>query len=200
MKKILRTLLVPGLCMTLVHQAQSQLRTPALFSELSQDIKKIIRDYPNQFSHLQGDVVEEKTQSTDYDVNFNVSGAEKSVITRYSAKGKPVVSWEATMLTTDDFEKASKEYNKLFKQFNHMAVKMDNGVTFYLQGDYETPLEQVKFSSAFLTFQKPEPAVQKMKLEVALHYELMEWKVKLLIYDRDREDDERGEMTDAEND
>ncbi len=170
-----------------------------MFNEVSQDIKKIIRDYPNQFSHLQGEVLEEKTQATDYEVNVKLAGEESSVITRYSSKGKPVVSWEATMLTTDDFDKASKEYNKLFRQFNHLSVKMDDGLTFYLQGEYEAPQEEIKFSSAFLTFQKPDVNVQKMKLEVAMHYELMEWKVKILIYDRDREDNERGDMIEEEN-
>jgi hypothetical protein len=33
-------------------------------------------------------------------------------------------------------------------------------------------------------------------VEVSLQYELMEWKVNLLVYDREREDHERGKIKD----
>lgn len=51
----------------------------------------------------------------------------------------------------------------------------------------------MKFTSILLS---PEPGLEllkKMKVEIILQaVEPMEWKVKLLIYDREREDDERG--------
>lgn len=196
MKKIVKTLCITGLSLGLVLSTNAQLSLAN--NNLGHDLKKIIRDYPNQFAHLQGPVMEEKTQVTDYELNFTIAGAESSSITKYSAKGKPVVSCEAVILTTESFEEASKKYRALYSLFNHMAVKMDNGVVFYLKGDYAKPVEEVKFSSSILMFEKPDMYVSKMKIEIAMQYEYMEWKVKFRIYEREREDEERGDMIDEE--
>ena len=195
MKTTVKTLLL-GLALGSCLYSGAQLHLPG--NALGQDFRKVIRDYPNQFSHLQGELLQEKTQSTDYDLNFRIQDAEASVITKYSAKGRPVVSWEAVMLTTESFEEARKKYRSMYTLFNDMAVKMDNGVTFYLKGKYETPFEEVKFSTSMLAFEKADPYVARMKVDVSLQYELMEWKVKVRIYDREREDEERGNQLDEE--
>ena len=71
---------------------------------------------------------------------------------------------------------------------------MDYGVTFYLKGKYIEPVEERNFTSALLSFELPDQITRKMKLEVSMQYELMEWKVKVMIYERDREDAEQGEV------
>lgn len=179
-----------------LFSSHAQLHLPG--NSLGQDFKKVIRDYPNQFSHLQGELLQEKTQSTDYDLNFRIDGAESAMITRYSAKGKPVVSWEAVMMTSESFEEAKKKYRSMYTLFNNMAVKMDNGVTFYLKGPYETPFEEVKFSTSVLAFEKADRYVSRMKVDVSLQYEMMEWKVKVRVYDRERDDTEQGNQVDEE--
>ncbi|RYY59709.1 MAG: hypothetical protein EOO05_12430 [Chitinophagaceae bacterium] len=196
MKKIVKSLCITGFSLVLVLSAKAQLQLPG--NALGHDLKKVIRDYPNQFSHLQGDVLQEKTQATDYELNFHIDGAESSIITKYSAKGRPVVSCEALLLTTEDFEEACRKYRSVYALFNHMAVKMDNGVTFYLKGDFQKPVEERKFSSSVLAFEKADAYVSKMKVEVSLQYEYMEWKVRFRIYEREREDSERGDMIDEE--
>ena len=44
------------------------------------------------------------------------------------------------------------------------------------------------------SFEPPtDTCLKKLKVELTLqYYEPMEWKVKVLVYDRDREDNERG--------
>ena len=98
------------------------------------------------------------------------------------------------MLTTDDFEEAKKKYRTLFTRLNHLPVKMDYGVTFYLKGKYAEPVEEKNFSSSVLTFELADRITSKMRLEVSMQYELMEWKVRLLIYEREREDTESGDL------
>lgn len=180
----------------LVLTSNAQLQLPG--NALGQDLRKLIRDYPNQFAHIQGDVLQEKTQATDYELNFRIDGAESSMITKYSAKGAPVVSCEALLLTTEDFGEATRKYRSVYALFNHMAVKMDNGVTFYLKGEYRKPVEELKFNNSILEFEKADLYVSKMKVEVSLRYEFMEWKVRVRIFEREREDTERGDMIDEE--
>lgn len=191
-KRIVKSLFFTGLSFALVFPATSQVRFPGT-SPLSSDMKKVIRDYPHHFASLQGAVIEENPQSVNYACNFQVDGAESSSITRYSSKDNDVFSWQALMLTTEDFETARKKFRSLFNSLNNLSVKMDYGDTFYLTGKYDSPVEEKKFTSVILTFEKADRIIQKMKLEISLQYEMLEWKVRVLIYEKDREDDEQGE-------
>lgn len=192
MKRIVKTLFFTGLSLALFIPSNSQVRFPGT-DQLSIDMKKVIRDYPRHFASMLGAVVEENPQSVSYHCSFKVRGAESCVITRYSSKANDVFSWQALMLTTEDFDEAKKKFRSLFNSLNNLAVKMDYGETFYLNGRYKAPSEDMKFASVVMAFQNPDQITHKMKLEISLQYEMMEWKVRLLIYEREREDDEQGE-------
>jgi len=53
-------------------------------------------------------------------------------------------------------------------------------------------MEEKKFAGSVLSPDKTLNGYTKLRLEISLQYELLEWKVKLLLYDREREDNERG--------
>lgn len=192
MKKTVKSLLLIVVISTHSLTSYSQLRLP-LANALASDIRTIIRDYPHQFSSLLGAIIEENPQTIHYDCTFKVAGAETSSIIRYSANNKKIYSWEALMLTTDDFEAAKKKFRALYLQFNQLGVKMDYGETFYLGGKYEAPVEEKKFNSVILMFENPDRNTYKMRLEISMQYELLEWKVRVLIYEHERDDDEQGE-------
>lgn len=192
MKRIVKTLFFTGLFIALTVPSFSQIRIPGA-NPLSSDMKKVIREYPRHFESLQGNVLEENPQSVNYACNFKVSGAESATITRYSSKANDVFSWQATMLTTEDFAEAKKKFHSLFNALNNLGVKMDYGETFYLNGKYEAPTEEMKFTSVVMAFQNADRITQKMKLEISMQYEMLEWKVRVLIYEKEREDDEQGE-------
>ncbi len=192
MKRIVKTLFFTGLSIALSFPSISQVRVPGA-NPLSSDMKKVIREYPHHFAGLQGTIIEENPQSVNYACNFKVSGAESATITRYSSKANDVFSWQATMLTTEDFGEAKKKFHSLFNSLNNLGVKMDYGETFYLNGRYETPKEEMKFTSVVMAFQNADRITQKMKLEISMQYEMLEWKVRVLIYEKERDDDEQGE-------
>ena len=193
MKKTVKFLLPLFVVSTLFHSVNAQLRLP-LANALASDIRKVIRDYPHQFSSLQGPVIEENPQTTSYECTFKVAGAENSSITRYSASNKKVYSWQALMLTTDDFEKAKEKVHALYRQFNQLGVKMDYGETFYLGGKYVAPVEEKRFNVVTLMFENPDRNTYKMRLEISMQYELLEWNGRILIYEHERDDDEQGDV------
>lgn len=157
------------------------------------DVKKVIEDYPNRFINLMGEVINQHPQSTEYYCNFKVNGAEEAFVTRYSAK-KEVCSWEALMLTTEHFEKAKQKFKSLYNQLQNMVVKFGD-ITYKLKGEYNTPHEAKKFTSVLFSFEPTNAVAAKLKIEVSMLYiEPMEWKVRLMVYDRDREDNERGQI------
>ena len=191
MKKSVKTLAFITITSFLFNSSTAQLKLPGINNGVAHDIKKVIEDYPNRFVHLMGEMVAEHTQSTDYQCNFNVNGAEESIITRYSAK-KEVCSWQALMLTTDNFEKAKQKFKSLYSQLNNLSVNTDKA-SFRLKGMYESPEEVKKFTTVLFSFEPTNESLKKLRVEISMQYiEPMEWKVKVLVYDREREDVERG--------
>ncbi|MDZ4794683.1 MAG: hypothetical protein SGI83_10420 [Bacteroidota bacterium] len=191
MTKSVKTLTLITILALLFNCSDAQLRLP-LVNAVGADIKKVIEDYPNRFINLMGEVKMENTQSTDYQCNFNVNGAEEATVTRYSAK-KEICSWEALMLTTENFEKAKQKFKALYNQLNHLSVDIAGTRNFHLKGKYEMPVEEKKFASVLFSLEPDNESVKKLRIEITLQaYEAMEWKVRVLVYDKDREDEERG--------
>lgn len=159
-------------------------------SGISEDIKKVIDDYPNHFNNITGELIINNPQSSEYQCNFKVDGAEECTITKYDGKDNTISSWQATMLTTENFNEAKKKFRFLYDQLNNLP---NNAM--HLKGKYEAPVEEKKFASVIFSFTPATESVKKLRVEVALEAQGMEWKVKVLVYDRDREDDERGNIS-----
>lgn len=192
MIKSVKSLVLITISTFLFSHADAQLKLPIL-NATANDVKKVIEDYPNRFINLMGEMITENTQSTDYQCNFTVNGAEEATITRYSAK-KEVCSWQALMLTTENFDKARQKFKSLYNQLNNLSVNTGGSKNFHLKGKYEAPQEEKKFAAVLFSFEPGGESVKKLRVEISMQYFApMEWKVKVLVYDKDREDDERGE-------
>lgn len=189
MKKTVKTLVFLTILFALPWALPAQLRLPVV-SGLAADIKKVIEDYPNRFINLMGEVKVQHEQSTDYFCNFTINGAEEAFITRYSSKREGVVSWEASMYTTDDFEEAKKKYKSLFNQLNNLGVVLGKE-HFRLRGEYAAPSDDNKFNTVLFVFDPAAADVKKIRVELSLQYKApMDWQVKILVYDKEREDDD----------
>lgn len=195
MKKSVKTLaLITILSLSLPGLTTAQLISVA-DNSIGADIRKVIEDYPNHFANLLGEVIIQNPQSTDYGCKLKINGAEECTITQYTSKDNSMFSWQALMLTTDDFAAAKKKYHALFMQLNNLDFKFGSQL-YHLKGSYDQPSEEKRFASAILSPGPADESVKKLKVEVSLEYEVMQWKVKILIYEREREDNERGNTTD----
>lgn len=194
MKKLVKPL-IWGLAIGLCLHANSQ-RNSNANADFGAEMKKVIRDYPHNYQSMRGNTLDENPQYSNYECSLKIPGAESVNISRYSSDQKEVYSWQAVMLTTEDFETARAKFKSLYARFNNMAVKMDYGVTFYLKGKYIDPTEERSFTSALMRFELPDGITKKMILEVTMQFEFPEWKVKILIYEKEREDNEQGETID----
>ena len=186
MKKSVKSLVLITITSLVFISAGAQLKLPVA-NPVANDVKKAIEDHPNHFVNLKGEMITQTPQTTDYACTFNANGAEETTITQYSSK-KEIYSWQALMLTTESFEKAKQKFKSLFNQLNNLAVTTSNQ-HYKLKGEYEQPDEKKKFSSVILS---AGPG-KNLKVEISIQaYEPMEWKVKIVVYDRDREDHEKG--------
>lgn len=179
----------------LQYPITGQLKLPVtVTSQLATDVKTIIKDYPNNFHNLTGELLKEHPQSADYQCTAPVHGAEENFITRYSAK-KEQCSWQALMLTTESFEKARQKFKSLYNQLNNLSADAGGAAPVRFRGKYEQPLEEKKFASVIFT---PDPATgqtAKLKMEISIQFHVpMEWQVRVMLYNREKEDEERGSI------
>ncbi|MDB5252215.1 MAG: hypothetical protein JWP27_1384 [Flaviaesturariibacter sp.] len=192
MKYPQRLLLAAALACSLSSFAQ--LKSPANASFRS-DIQKLVEDYPHGFATYRGATLEKNPQTTEYASKLTPSGAKGASITQYSAGARPVYSFQATMLETEEFEEASRKYKWLYTQLKGMNVRyvVDQ---YTLQGRYEAPDESKGFSTSTLTIFGPPSPLRKLKVEVSMQFEFPNWKVGLAVFEKEREDEEKGAETD----
>ena len=160
------------------------------------DIKKVVEDYPNRFANITGKLILQNPQSAEYECNFKINNAEESSITIYSADNKIICSWQALILSTDNFQEAKSKYKNIYNQLNNQAISMEGTGNFHLKGVYREPKEENKFSVSLFTINPMNENIKKLRVEVSLQYEIMEWKLRVLVYDKEKEDDERGSIKD----
>ncbi|MBK6936187.1 MAG: hypothetical protein IPH18_04355 [Chitinophagaceae bacterium] len=190
MKNLVKLLVTSTCCLLLAKPGNSQLKLP-LANGTGTDIRKVIEDYPNRFQNLSGQVRTIHAQSTDYECTLKITGAEECFITRYPDE-EDKCSWQAVLLTTENFEKAKQRFKSQYNQLNNISVTI-GGQAFKLKGDYVSPSEGMKFTSVLFSFNPDKEAVRKLKTELILEFSApAEWKVKLLVYDRERSDEESG--------
>jgi len=187
----------------IAFSAGAQLKFPSIKNSVATannairaDMQKIVADLPNQFASIKGEVINESPQSVEYASTLIPHEAQAATITEYSYNKKPVYSWQALMLTTEDFEAAAKKYKTLYNQVKGTSITFNANKSYYLQGNYEEPDESKDFLSSVLNFYTRDENVKKIKVEVNMQFEFPEWKVNLVVYSRDRDDDEQGNIFD----
>ena len=191
--KILRTSLIASVIVLYVSPARAQFRIPVTNNDLRHNLEKVIADFPQELSSIKGNMIERNPQTVEYATVLKFEGAEENTVTQYISS-KPVYSWQATVLTSEDFEEASKKYKWLCNQLKVMTINMGNGYTFSLNGDYEAPDDSKKFSISTYHLTPAATYMPKLKVEVGMQFYFPEWKVVLRVYQKEREDVERGDI------
>jgi hypothetical protein len=192
--KYKRTKLIAMGTLLLLTHANAQFKLP-VNNALRSDVQKLVAEFPHQFQNLKGDELEVNPQSVEYASLLKIDKAEECSIIRYSANKKPMYSWHAVMLSTEDFEEAAKKYKWIYNQLKGMNVTYTVD-KYTLKGTFEAPEESRKFMTSVLTVIAPPTPLQKLKIEVSMNFEFPEWKVTLDVFEKEKEDKERGEIED----
>lgn len=183
--------------MLITNSSNAQLKPPGSNPALKNDLQKVIADFNNGFAAIKGAVQSENPQTIEYSSQVQLNGAEECMITLYTG-AKPIYSFQAVMLTTEDFEEAAKKYKLLYNQLRGMTIKLNHDYTYSLTGDYDAPDESKKFSSTIMRLLPAATQLPKLKVEVSMQYYFPEWKVSLLVYEKEREDNDRGKKEEDE--
>ena len=162
-------------------------------NSLAGDIQKVITDLPNHFVNIIGEKINDVANGNNYYSKIVPAGAEECTITSFSSTNKPVFSWKAQMLTTEDFDEAKKKYRELYSQLNNKAILFYNE-THRLKAVYIAPTEEKKFAATIFNLAPQGDDANKLKVEITMQYHFMEWQVAVVVYNRDRADNEQGEI------
>ncbi len=181
-KRFLTGLFITFLSVT----ATAQLKLPVTNNDLRNNLQRVVADYSNNFKSIKGDVIASNPQTIEYESTLTYTGAEQNVITEFIDK-QPVFSWQAVLLTTEDFETAAKKYKWLAGQLKVMTLKFD-GYSFSLSGKFQEADESKKFSSSQYVLTPAAVALPKLKIEASLQFYFPEWKVTLTVFQKERED------------
>lgn len=162
---------------------------------LQTDIAKVISDYPNGFRNISGDQVVDNPQTTEFDSKISVKDAVKCRVIKYSSATKDIYSWEAEMLKTDDFEDASKKFKAIYNSLQHLSVNI-NGANAVFKGEYIKPSESIKFTTVVFDAGDKTPELKNLKIALLLETEMVEWVIKIQVYEKERDDKDKGPSID----
>ena len=154
------------------------------------DIEKVARDYYDHFYNIKGEKISESESTIEYQSKVIPQGALESTITQIKSLHN-VYSWQATMMNTDDYEKAVEKYKQIYRELNGANFILYNNEAWKFEGAYDTPDESRSFASSILNTDNNDKALQKLKIEVALNYNTTEWSVKILVYEKENDADIR---------
>ena len=160
----------------------------AFTNQTNSTLQKVINDYPNQFRNIKGNVLVQNPQTTDYASIVQIPGSVNAVITKYSAENNEIYSWKCVMLESEDFEVVSKKYREIFNQVKNSIIKLDGNKPFILNGTFEDPTEEKRYTASAFTLVPASGYLQKLKVVLTLEYLITEWKVSILVYDQDEEE------------
>ena len=161
----------------------------AFTNQTNTTLQKVINDYPNHFRNIKGSVIVENPQTTDYTSTVQIPGSVNTVITKYSASDDDeVYSWKCVMMESEDFDTVSRKYREIFNQMKNSIIKLDGNKPFILNGKFEEPTEEKRFTSTPFTLVPASGELKKLRVELTLEYLVTEWKITLLVYDQPDED------------
>ena len=172
--------------------SNAQIKLPTLTNTIQPQLEKIVKDYFNHFANIRGEETGENPQTIDYSSSVKLNGSEECSITKYSSAKNEVWSWQAVMLTTEDFETAKKKFKSLYSQVNNLSVHFENQDACSFKGDFENPTEAKKFTSVIFSAPENNKIIGPLKIELTMEYKMVEWEVRIMVYGKEREDNEQG--------
>lgn len=154
-------------------------------------LEKVVKDFPNRFHNIKGDVIAQKAQSTEYKSTIQVPGSTSCYVTKRNVTNNDTYSWSCIVFVNKDFNLAKTKFKEIFDQIENTIIKVDGQKPFIVSGQYRTPVEQRKFTPIVFELLPAVGEMKKLKIELDLQNEMNDdWKVLLNVYDADGKEEE----------
>jgi hypothetical protein len=155
-------------------------------------LQRVIEDFPNHFRNIKGDLIAENNGS-DYRSKVEIPGAINCVISE-NGPGKDMYAWKAQLFQTTDFEVARKKFSELYNQIHNTIIKIEGEKPVILNGKYEVPDGEKKFTSIGFHVLPATGHMGRLKVELSLHESAGGWKISLNVHDQNGQSDFAAEQ------
>ena len=153
-------------------------------------LEKVIQDYPNQFKNIKGDLLASNAREADYKSVVTIPGSESSTVTQYTGTDKHIVSWQAVLYSSNDFDKAEKKFKTLYSEITNTIVRMEGERPVILNGMYEAPNENRNLNTVAFDLLPATGPTRQLKVDLVLQKRDHHWIVVLCAYDKDGKEEE----------
>jgi hypothetical protein len=156
-----------------------------------QTLQQVVQSMPSDFAKIKGETIGSTPQTVEFKSSICWAGAELCQITQYSqpSSEKKITtgnySWQAIMPSKESFTDAVKLYKQIYTQINNSTVSF-GGKNIVLKAKYESPSEDIGFST--ILFENKDK--KRLQVEVQIANALMEWQVKVLVYEIEKLEEE----------
>jgi hypothetical protein len=154
-------------------------------NKTNQALEKVIRDYPNRFHNIRGEMISKHANTTEYRSMIMVPGANSCTISKFNISSNDIYSWGCIALNTKDFMTARAKFKEIYEQIENTIIKVDGQKPFILSGQYRTPTELRNVNTVSFELLPAVGDMKSLKIELSLEKDLAVWKVKLHVYDGD---------------
>jgi hypothetical protein len=187
MKKVTNLLLAAMALSLSVHAQSDKASSPGFVKA----IETILSDFPYNYKHITGELVEATGDWQQYASTVSIPGAENCLIGQYHSELDTTASWQALMFRGETFEKAATAYKRLYHQLKQCHLRMVDGSVFYLDGDYEPATEDMDFVTSALQIQTADERFREFKIELEMLYKMDEWVVNINMVSKKKDSDMR---------
>ena len=167
-------------------------------NDVNSALQKVIQDYPNHFINLRGPRIHGDLRTVQYHSNVEIPGSVNCVLTPKGSSPTEKYSWKCLVMESDKFPEAKSKFVELYNQIRNTIMKIEGEKPFILNGNYEAPTDDRKFTSIILQLLPATGEMQKLKVEITLQQTLSNWRLSLAVYDEDRRNDQQPDLTDKD--
>jgi hypothetical protein len=152
-------------------------------------IDAVLRDFPNNLRNITGELVLAQGEFENYASVLALPESQHCIITRWHSTQDTTVSWQAAMLTTDNFGKADRTYRELYQKLQQCYIQLADGTIVYLKGTWEPAKEGASFTTSTLRVAVDDQRYKDVRVELELVYQLAEWGVNINIFSKKPDDE-----------
>jgi hypothetical protein len=149
-------------------------------------LEKVIRDYPNRFHNITGEMISQHAQTVEYKSTISVPGASYCSIWKYNIANNEVYNWSCTAFNSPNFMQARAKYKEIYDQIENTIIKIEGQKPFIINAQYRTPTELHAMNSISFELLPLVAEMRNLKIDLSLEKESNIWKVKLYVYEGDR--------------
>ena len=154
-------------------------------NKTNQALEQVIRDYPNQFHNIQGDLVNQKSNQTEYKSTVLMPGAIACTISKSGAAAEATYSWSCVAANSNSFSAARAKYKEIYDQIANTIIKVEGQKPFILSGQYRTPTETRNLNAISFDLLPAVGEMKSLKIDLSIEKDMASWKVKIHVYDAD---------------